>query len=283
MMGTAHATCDITFYGVDDFVGFAGQMLQVLTERWVRPQSMLVYVSGHADSFAKLPGSVDGPRPTPGPDRDSLLCGERLIEDIGLTMLEPSDSLPSWPRDFDMAMLMVRQVVDRDAQLRASGEDPYSFVFCQFWGNTRVVAPSEGDLLTYWALRERVSFSNGNTLERIGQFGFTAEEVSDNHRENTFSLHFCTYSHIWSHYQPRFDVAREEWPRKLDLTAARENARIAAATFAELLRAAPAAGFCWEFQNEHSPDADGDLRQELARRLGAERVRHSPALVRVHP
>jgi hypothetical protein len=261
-------------------------MLRLLADHWVRPLSLLVYVPGHADAnrpqtFAKLPGSLDGARPTVDPDGVRLFPGERLLENAGVTVLEPSESLPSWPRDLDAAVTLVWQSVSRANQLRGSGRDRHAWVHGRFWGSTRIVVPVAGDLMSYWALRERVCFSNADVFELIGAFSFSAEAASDIHPENTFDFSFCSFSHIWSHYEPRFDVACDTWPLKSDLTAARENARIAASTIVELIRSAPAAEFEWRFQLEHLPDAGGDLREELDRRLGADRVRKSTANVAI--
>ncbi len=283
-MGTAHASYSFTFYGVEDFLEFTAHMLHVLADRWVRPQSLQVYVPGHADAeradtFAKLPGSLDGPRPTIKPDGERLFPGERLLENAGVTVLEPSELLPAWPRDLDAAVGLVRQFVKRADQLRASGADPHAWIYGDFWGNTRIVVPAAGDLTTCWALRERICFSNANVFELIADFSFEAERTSDMHAEDTFTFHLCNFSHIWSHYEPRFDVARDAWPLKSDLTAARENARIAAAAIAELVRSAPATEFAWDYELEHSPDVAGDLPEELNRRLGADRVRKPTATV----
>lgn len=49
-MGTAHASYSFAFYGVQDFVECTAHMLRVLTDRWVRPLSLQVYVPGHADA-----------------------------------------------------------------------------------------------------------------------------------------------------------------------------------------------------------------------------------------
>jgi hypothetical protein len=283
-MGTAHASYSFEFYGVQDFVECTAHMLRVLTDRWVRPLSLQVYVPGHADAkrpdtFAKLPGSLDGPRPTTKPDGERLFPGERLLENAGVTALEPSGSLPAWPRDLDETVDLVRQFLQRADRLRKLGADPHAWVYGSFWGNTRIVVPAAGDLTTCWALREQICFSNANVFELIAGFSFEAEAASDLHAEDTFSFHFSTYSHIWSHYEPRFDVARDAWPLKADLTAARKNAQIVAATIAELIRSAPAVEFAWDFDREHSPDVAGDLPEELNRRLGADRVRKPTANV----
>jgi hypothetical protein len=285
-MGTAHATCDVTIYDMASFCELSAHMLRVLTNRWVRPQSLLVYVPGHvdakrADTFAKLPGSLDGPSPANHPSREHLFPGERLLENVGVTVLEASESLPSWPRDLDAAVGLVRHSVQRADRFRSSGEDPCAWVYGTFWGSTRIVVPAASGLTTCWALRERVCFSNANLYEPIGEFAFEAQAASRMHGENTFHFHICSFSHIWSHYQPSFDVARDEWPPKPDFTAARENARIAAAAIAELVRFAPATEFEWLFQLEHSPDVGGDLREELNRRLGGDRVRKPTADVTI--
>ena len=202
-MGWAHASCDVNFYGVEDFLEATAHMLRVLVDRWVQPRSLLVYVpGGHADTFAKLPGSIDGPLAAIRPHSERLLPGECLIDNGGLTVLEPSESHPSWPRDFDSAMALVEQCADRANRLRRLGEDPHASVYGSFWGSTRIVLPVDGDLVTSWGLRERISFSNGDLLEPIAAFHFDCEAAADSHTENTFAFGFCSWSHIWRNRGP---------------------------------------------------------------------------------